>query len=94
MNKTLIVALAAIGLPLAGCTDNEAAEAVTPATDAPVVEEPAVVAEPVDPALAPEAETTLDPMTEEPMMEEGTTAPVEGDTPVEGEEPATDGTQM
>ena len=77
MKKTLLVALAVVGLPLAGCADNEAAEAVTPATDAPVVEEPAVVAEPLgsDSLVAPEAD-----MTAEPMTEEAPAAPVEGET--------------
>lgn len=78
MNKTLLVALAFVGLPLAGCADNDAVEAVTPATDAPVVEEPAIVAEPADSLMAPEAE-----MMEEPMTEQAPVAPIEGDVPSE-----------
>ena len=78
MKKTLLVALALVALPLAGCADNETVEAVTPATDAPVVEEPAVVAEPVEGLDAT--------MTEEPALdaapatEEAPVAPVEGET--------------
>ncbi|MDT0631290.1 hypothetical protein [Rubrivirga litoralis] len=85
MKKTLLVALAVVGLPLAGCADNEAVEAVTPATDAPALAAPAVVAEPLatDTLVAPEAELTAEPLTEE-----GVAAPVEGEAPVQ------DGTTM
>ena len=89
LNKTLFAALAVAALPLAGCSDREAAEAVTPTTDAPAAEEPAVVAEPLeaDPLLAPEGEPMTEPMTEEPLLEEGTVAPAE-------ETPEADGTTM
>ncbi|MDT7856006.1 hypothetical protein RQM47_05075 [Rubrivirga sp. S365] len=85
MKKTLLVALAVVGLPLAGCAENEAVEAVTPATDAPVVEEPALIAEPLaaDTLVVPEAEMTTEPMTDEALV-----------APIEGEAPAQDGTTM
>jgi hypothetical protein len=80
MNKTLLVALALVALPLAGCAEDEVIDQATPETDAPVVEEytaPALDSTGVD-------STGVDgAVTEEPMPEdEAAAADIAPEAPV------------